>query len=175
MKVQFADCVLDVDARTVCRETAAIHLSPKAFELLAALIEHRGRALSKSELLERVWPNVFVSDASLARVVKEIRQALVVGVICNRVGRLITRSEDTFDEEFEIPVEQRAQRCVEDRDLLAIIKRDITEDPRRNGYAFGTIWVGGLILFVEEFRPRLIIKEIREFLENGHGKGMQRP
>ena len=76
MKVQFADCVLDVDARTVCRETAAIHLSPKAFELLAALIEHRGRALSKTELLERVWPDVFVSDGSLARVVKEIREAL---------------------------------------------------------------------------------------------------
>ena len=76
MKVQFADYVLDVDARTVSRETAAIHLSPKAFELLAALVEHRGRAMSKSELLERVWPGVFVSDASLARVVREIRAAL---------------------------------------------------------------------------------------------------
>ena len=76
MKVQFADYVLDADARTVCRETAAIHLSPKAFELLAALIEHRGRALSKTELLERVWPDVFVSDGSLARVVREIREAL---------------------------------------------------------------------------------------------------
>ena len=76
MKVQFADCVLDVDARTVCRGTAAIHLSPKAFELLAALVEHRGRALSKIELLERVWPDVFVSEASLARVVREIRAAL---------------------------------------------------------------------------------------------------
>jgi DNA-binding winged helix-turn-helix (wHTH) protein len=76
VKVQFADYVLDVDARTVCRETAAIHLSPKAFELLAALIEHRGRALSKTELLGRVWRDVFVSDGSLARVVKELREAL---------------------------------------------------------------------------------------------------
>ena len=76
MKLRFADCVLDGDARSICRGTAAIHLPPKAFELLTVLIEHRGRALSKAELLERVWPDVFVSDASLARAVREIREAL---------------------------------------------------------------------------------------------------
>jgi DNA-binding winged helix-turn-helix (wHTH) protein len=76
VKVRFADCVLDGNARRVCRGTAAIHLSPKAFELLTVLIEHRGRALSRAELLAQVWPDVFVSDASLARVVREIRAAL---------------------------------------------------------------------------------------------------
>jgi DNA-binding winged helix-turn-helix (wHTH) protein len=91
VKVQFADCVLDVDARTVCRETAAIHLSPKAFELLAALVEHRGRAMSKTELLERVWPGVFVSDASLARVVKEIRKALGDSPHDSRIIRTVHR------------------------------------------------------------------------------------
>lgn len=76
MNVRFADCVLDADARSVCRGTEAVHLSPKAFDLLTVLIAHRGRALSKAELLEQVWPDVFVSDASLARVVREIREAL---------------------------------------------------------------------------------------------------
>jgi DNA-binding winged helix-turn-helix (wHTH) protein len=76
VKVRFADCVLDANARRVCRGTAAIHLSPKAFELLTVLIAHRGRALSRAELLAQVWPDVIVSDASLARVVREIRAAL---------------------------------------------------------------------------------------------------
>lgn len=76
MKVRFADCVLDADARTVRRGTATIHLSPKAFDFLTVLVEHRGRALSKVELLHRVWPDVFVSEASVARVVREIRAAL---------------------------------------------------------------------------------------------------
>jgi DNA-binding winged helix-turn-helix (wHTH) protein len=53
-----------------------MHLSPKAFELLKVLVEERGRAVSKAELLERVWPGVFVSDASLARVVTEIREGV---------------------------------------------------------------------------------------------------
>lgn len=74
--VQFADCTLDIAARRLMRDGHETHLSPKAFELLRVLVEHHGRALSKGELFERVWPGVFVSDASLARVVTEIRDAV---------------------------------------------------------------------------------------------------
>ena len=74
--MRFGDCMLDVEARTVWRGPRALHLSPKAFNLLALLVQHRPRVLPKRELLDRIWPGVFVSDASLARVVKEVRQAL---------------------------------------------------------------------------------------------------
>jgi DNA-binding winged helix-turn-helix (wHTH) protein len=76
MKVRFADCMLDTEARCLFRGTGEIHLSPKAFELLKVLVDNRPRALSKAELLEGVWPSVFVSDASLARVVNEVRAAI---------------------------------------------------------------------------------------------------
>jgi DNA-binding winged helix-turn-helix (wHTH) protein len=76
MHVRFADCELDTSARQLLRQSRAVHLSPKAFELLKTLVEERPRALSKQELLERVWPGVFVSDASLARAVSEIRDAI---------------------------------------------------------------------------------------------------
>jgi DNA-binding winged helix-turn-helix (wHTH) protein len=76
MHVLFADCELDTSARQLFRQSRAVHLSPKAFELLKTLVEERPRAISKQELLERVWPGVFVSDASLARAVSEIRDAI---------------------------------------------------------------------------------------------------
>ena len=76
MKIRFAGCRLDTDARRLFRGSLEVHLSPKAFELLRVLVENRDRALSKAELLELVWPGVFVSDASLARVVNEIRQEI---------------------------------------------------------------------------------------------------
>jgi DNA-binding winged helix-turn-helix (wHTH) protein len=76
VKFRFADCTLDDSARTLARRGRGVHLAPKAFELLHLLLEHRPRALSKAELLERVWPGVFVSDASLAKVVSQIRQAI---------------------------------------------------------------------------------------------------
>ena len=51
-------------------------LSPKAFQLLEFLLDRRPEAISKTELLERLWPKTFVSDASLHNVVAEIRAAL---------------------------------------------------------------------------------------------------
>ncbi len=76
MQVRFADCELDTDARQLVRAGQEMHLSPKAFELLKVLVEHRPRALSKQELLDKIWPGVFVSDASLARAASEIRDAI---------------------------------------------------------------------------------------------------
>jgi len=71
--LRFADCQLDLDARRLLRGAREIHLSPKAFDLLRLLIESRPRAIAKSELLERIWPGVFVTDGNLASVISEIR------------------------------------------------------------------------------------------------------
>jgi len=76
LTVRFADCRLDLDARRLFRARDEVHLTPKAFVLLQVLVESRPRALSKSELLQRVWPGVFVSEASLARVVNEVRSGV---------------------------------------------------------------------------------------------------
>ncbi len=69
---------LDVETRQLLRGTdrRPVHLSPKAFILLTALVEARPRAISKQELHERVWPSTFVSEATLASVVAEVREAL---------------------------------------------------------------------------------------------------
>jgi DNA-binding winged helix-turn-helix (wHTH) protein len=74
--IRFADCILDLDARRLVRGGQEAHLPPKAFDLLKLLVENRPRVLSKTELIERVWPGVFVSDASLAKVVSKIRRAI---------------------------------------------------------------------------------------------------
>src|SRR5262249_12157042 len=51
-------------------------LSPKAFEFLELLLHERPRAVSKQSIHERLWPDSFVSDSSLARLVNEIRSAI---------------------------------------------------------------------------------------------------
>lgn len=76
MRIAFNDCVLDFDARLLMRDGQPVHLAPKAYELLKCLAESRPRALSKGELLDKLWPGVFVSEASLARLVSELRDAL---------------------------------------------------------------------------------------------------
>jgi len=76
VKLQFGGFTLDDGTRQVLRDSRPVHLSPKAFDLLVMLILERPRALTKAELHKRLWPKTFVSDASLAMVVAEIRAAL---------------------------------------------------------------------------------------------------
>ena len=74
--LRFGTCVLDIDARQLSRDGETVHLSPKAFELLKTLVEARPKAFSKAELHEHIWPETFVTDDSLARLVAEIRAAI---------------------------------------------------------------------------------------------------
>ena len=76
VRLRFGDWVFDGESRELRGPEGAVHLSPKAFELLGVLLESRPRALSKAELHDRLWANTFVSDSNLASLVKEIRRAL---------------------------------------------------------------------------------------------------
>lgn len=76
MRTRFLDCVLDTEARSLRRHDVDVHLTAKAFEVLALLVSERPRAVTKTELLEAVWPGTFVTDASLARTIHEIRSAI---------------------------------------------------------------------------------------------------
>lgn len=76
MEYRFGDFVLNRDTRQLLASGGEVHLSPKAFELLLALIGNRRRALSKGELQQQLWPSTFVEETNLAGLVVEIRRAL---------------------------------------------------------------------------------------------------
>lgn len=70
------DFTLDTQTRRLLRAGDERHLSPKAFDLLVLLIDNRARAMSKTELQEKLWPATYVLETNLAGLVAEIRQAL---------------------------------------------------------------------------------------------------
>jgi DNA-binding winged helix-turn-helix (wHTH) protein len=76
VRARFGPYVLDADRRQVLRESIPIHLTPKAYQLLAALVDASPRALSKDELQQRLWPATFVDEANLTVLVSELRAAL---------------------------------------------------------------------------------------------------
>ena len=51
-------------------------LSPKAFQLLEFLLDRRPEVVAKAELIAHLWPDSFVSDASLHNLVAEVRAAV---------------------------------------------------------------------------------------------------
>ena len=76
MRVRFGGFVLDSDTRELLRGDARVPLSPKAFDLLSILVTDRPKAISKSDLQERLWPATFVVEKNLANLVSEIREAI---------------------------------------------------------------------------------------------------
>src|SRR5262249_57067058 len=53
-----------------------VALRPKAFEVLHYLARNAGRLVAKEELYDAVWPNVTVSDDSIAQCIRELRNKL---------------------------------------------------------------------------------------------------
>jgi DNA-binding winged helix-turn-helix (wHTH) protein len=67
---------LDLRARLLSKGAETLALAPKSFDVLAYLVRHAGRAVSREELLAAVWPDVVVSDGSLTQAVFVVRRAL---------------------------------------------------------------------------------------------------
>src|SRR3954471_20850443 len=77
--IRFGDVVVDVAARTVCRGSVPCTLTPKAFELLLALVARGGRVVSRQDLLKEVWGyGAFVLSRTVDSHIAELRRKLEV-------------------------------------------------------------------------------------------------
>jgi DNA-binding winged helix-turn-helix (wHTH) protein/tetratricopeptide (TPR) repeat protein len=62
--------------RLLLRDGRPIKLTPKAFALLALFVESAGKALSKDQIIEALWPGRFVIEANLTKHIWMLRRAL---------------------------------------------------------------------------------------------------
>ena len=76
MRFHFGDFCFDADRRELSERGAAIHLTPKAVDLLRLLIAERPRILKKEDIYERIWPNTHVEEANLSVHISELRASL---------------------------------------------------------------------------------------------------
>ncbi|MFP3938831.1 MAG: TPR end-of-group domain-containing protein [Thermoanaerobaculia bacterium] len=76
MRYRFGEFVLDPDRYLLRRGPEPVEVEPRVFEVLAYLVEHAGRVVSRDELLDRFWGDVHVTDAALTHAVAEGRRAL---------------------------------------------------------------------------------------------------
>lgn len=76
MRVVFGPCEFDSVSHTLRRHGRVTPLSPRAFRFIEILLDRRPEVVSKTELLQLLWPGTFVSDGSLHNVVAEVRSAI---------------------------------------------------------------------------------------------------
>ena len=73
---EFGRFRLKSDERILLREEKLVPLTPKAFDILLALLENDGRIVQKDDLMKKVWPNTFVEEGNLTQNVSLLRKAL---------------------------------------------------------------------------------------------------
>jgi DNA-binding winged helix-turn-helix (wHTH) protein len=60
----FGEFELDTDRFELRHLDGARHVEPQVFDVLAYLVAHRDRVVTREELLTQVWGHSFVSDAT---------------------------------------------------------------------------------------------------------------
>jgi DNA-binding winged helix-turn-helix (wHTH) protein len=132
---RFGRFAADRDGRQLLSDGGEVHVSPKAFELLLTLIEHRSRAMSKAELQERLWPSTFVGETNLPTLVAEIRRALDDSAHDSTYVRTLHR----FGYRFVAVVDEVAVRQV---DADAAVRMCLTGNGRLFALAQGPTVIG---------------------------------
>jgi DNA-binding winged helix-turn-helix (wHTH) protein len=76
MRVAFAEFVLDSGERRLMRGDSPVHLTGKAFQLLALLVAERPKVVPKKEIYDALWPNVYVQEANIKNLIAELRSVI---------------------------------------------------------------------------------------------------
>jgi DNA-binding winged helix-turn-helix (wHTH) protein len=74
LRVETAE--LDTERRTVLVDGCEAEVEPRVFDVMAYLVEHCDRVVSKEELLDELWGDRFVSESALSTAVKNVRRVL---------------------------------------------------------------------------------------------------
>lgn len=81
------DIEIRPDERCVLVRGSPAALGARAFDVLMLLVEHRDRVVSKSELLEQVWPGLVVEENNLTVHVSALRKVLGPSAVATIPGR----------------------------------------------------------------------------------------
>jgi DNA-binding winged helix-turn-helix (wHTH) protein len=61
----FGPFQFDMEQRLLLRDGKPIPLAPKAVSILSILLENHGKLVERDDLMNRVWPNLFVEEGNL--------------------------------------------------------------------------------------------------------------
>jgi DNA-binding winged helix-turn-helix (wHTH) protein/tetratricopeptide (TPR) repeat protein len=74
--LEFDGFRVDPVRRRLMRDGEVVPLTPKALSILLILLEKRGEIVEKEELIQKVWPDTFVTEANLTQNISSLRKAL---------------------------------------------------------------------------------------------------
>ncbi len=143
---------LDEDQKCLWRDEELVSLTPKAIETLLVLVRNNGKVITKDALLDEVWANTFVEEATLAQNISTLRKTLAkydekiefITTIPRRGYRFVEDVTEITAEEEEVILEKHSvthiiaeQRQIHDsQDDVENLKKTRSRDAVSKGNFF---------------------------------------
>jgi len=111
---------LDMSERVVLHDGEILPLTSKAFETLRILVESSGHIVEREELMEKVWPGIFVEEGNLSVTISMLRKALrdssteprYIATVPGRGYRFISPVTEVCDGTSDVILETRTRSHV---------------------------------------------------------------
>jgi TolB-like protein len=160
----FGDHRLDIERRELWCGANIIDLEPKAFDLLAFLVLHRDRVVTKDDLLQGVWDGRIVSESALTTRINAVRRALGDDGATQRLVRTFTRKGVRFVGEVTVLADQAA--LTPDKPSVAVLPfENMSADPEQQYFVDGM--VEEIITALSRIRWLFVIARISSFTYKG--------
>jgi len=146
---RFSDFLLYPSERQLHRGEDAILIAPKTFDALVLLVLRAERLVRKEELMDVLWPDIYVSEANLTNIIVELRKLLgaeAIQTVSKHGYRFMLPVESepglkqaaygAFVQAKELTTKPSVKSMLRARDLLWL---SIAEDP---AFAPSWAWLG---------------------------------
>ncbi|MBX7055986.1 MAG: winged helix-turn-helix domain-containing protein [Pyrinomonadaceae bacterium] len=144
----FGDFRLDADERVLRRGDAIVPLPAKVLDVLCLLVGKSGSVVSKSEILDTVWPDSFVEESNLTQSIYALRRALGSDQEGRAFIETIPKRGYRFASAVQTTSERRATALTVQPPLDATNNRQIGGFRKMAILALAAIFVFGLATFL---------------------------
>ena len=151
--ISFGEFQLDCERGVLQRAGECVDLRPKPLALLVYLAQHRTRAVPKRELLQQLWPDVFVSEMALASALKDLRRSIGDDGIRQKVVKTLRRR----GYRFAAQVRDQANAPTAPRGLARPRAAERPETPIFVGRAPELAWLMERLADAAAGRPRVVL------------------
>ena len=144
MQFSFNGYMLNTDRRELSCGSEPIAVEPQVFDLLAYLVQHRDRVVTKDDLLEAVWGGRIVSGSALTTRINAARRAIGDSGEAQRLIRTLPRKGVRFIAEvkeqvtsLDFAAPQRATEFSEKPSIVVPPFQNLSDDPELEYFAEG--------------------------------------
>ena len=138
MLLAFGDYRLDIERRELRCGSEVVSLEPKAFDLLAYLVRHRDRVVSKDDLLQEVWGGRIFSEAALTTRINAVRRALGDDGTAQRLVRIYPQGHPLHRRRHQNSPDP--SRWLPDKPSIAVLPfQNMSGDPEQEYFADGMV------------------------------------